>query len=167
MTDSIGMQILERLLDASSLIASVVIAFAVYRGTKTFARMQLQHDQRTAWMDLDFHVLENDHVLEVVDQLLHPDDPGATLSRRRKRWICYLLRNPLESMYLGAQAGLVNCEETSMASLRASLKALVRDDMFMEMIDTYTPDPGFVALCHELRNELQIESKAPEAPQNR
>lgn len=153
------------ILDVSILVATVVVALAVFRGTKALAKMQLQHDQRIAWMELDFHALENDAVLEVIDKLLHPDDLDATLARRRKRWACYLLRNPLESMYLGAKAGLADCEATSLASVRASLGALVRDDVFMEMIDTYTADPDFVALCHDLRKdyERRVRSVAPES----
>ncbi|MET9312514.1 hypothetical protein ABZX12_11850 [Kribbella sp. NPDC003505] len=152
------MEIIGRLLDVSSLIATVVVALAVYRGTKTLARIQLQHEQRIAWMELDFHVLENDESLKVVDELLHPDDANATIARRRKRWICYLLRNPLESTYLGVRAGLANCEKTSMASLRASLAPLVHDELFMEMIERYTPDPAFVTLCHRLRDEQRAQA---------
>lgn len=167
MAETLAAEIAGVVVGASTLVATVVIALAVFRGTKALAKMQLQHDQRIAWMELDFHALENDALLEVVDKLLHPDDIDATLPERRKRWACYLLRNPLESMYLGVRAGLADCEATSMASVRASLGALVRDDVFMKMIDTYTPDPAFVELCHDLRNdyERQAVSAAAGSPQ--
>ncbi len=139
------------LLGALQLAATILIAVTVRRASTLLARLQTERDLRAAWMNLDQWVMSEDERLKVADQLLHPQEGDTDIERRRHRWMCYLLRNPLEYAYMSAEADLVHDRARTIESVKASLSPLVKDDVFYSLVTTYTPAPHFVALCQQLR----------------
>jgi hypothetical protein len=148
---------------AANLAASILVAIVVYKGSRLIGMLQIEREIRVAWMTVDQQALQCDEILECMDRLLHPGDDDLAIETRRKRWICYMLRNPLENMYMSIEAGLVRDSERSLASLKASLRPLVRDDSFLTLVNNYTSDPHFVKLCQSMRREMEDEDGRPAA----
>jgi len=153
-----------------NVVAVVAVAVFVHRATAAANRVAGDHERYSAqiefdrelknsWMSVDTEALASDEALKVFDELLHPEAAGsASIEERRRRWASYLLLNVLALSWSGIQKGLA--DSNAVASLERSLRAAVQDDTFFYIARHYPYEPGFVALCEQLRNGSSAVSAA-------
>ena len=109
---------------------------------------------------LDYHALTNGGDLQLMDELFYPEHAEEPAEIKRKRWLCHAIRHPLEIMFATIQAGLVDDRTQATASLSATLRHLVLDDMFLAQVEDFSSDNGFIDLCHRLRKQSAPSEEA-------
>jgi hypothetical protein len=137
---------------AAAIIVSLATAYFVYFGTKKMSRLDYERSVRDAWMTVDSAVLEHD-LLVVADTLFNPDDQaGVTDVRRKKRWLAYMILNPLASGFYGCEHGMTDGQ--AKRGIEAMLKLILHDDDVYMLTQSGVHEPSFVAWCKELRAQL-------------
>lgn len=138
---------------------TALIAYAVSQAGRKVARLEQDRAIKDAWVQVDQAALANDLDLQLLDDLLHPGNPEASTEARRKRWLAYMILNPLDAAWSAAQAG--HMPEGTLDSSEASMRALVRDDAVYEMIRTFVYNRPFRERCAELRAEWLAQRERP------
>ena len=153
--------VLQAVASVSGLAVTIVIAVLVHRAGRRIARAEYAREVNAAWMAVDSLALSSDEVLTDLDRMMHSDSRLDSLGDRRRRWLSYLVINPLMNAHVGAREGLaVGGREAD--STERSLKNLVRDDVFYRVVQEYAYDKAFVALCGRLREEQGLPMSPPE-----
>jgi hypothetical protein len=149
-----------------AIVGTVAVSIFVYYGTRRIARMQYEQSIRDAWVAVDTAALENDATLLIADSLMDPHSEELPIERRRKRWLSYMMLNPLFATYSGLQEGLVNQE--TVKSLHTELGLILRDDDVYKITQSGIYPPSFAALCETLRKNFRahhaVRTRAPLAP---
>jgi hypothetical protein len=151
--DWLGSVAAANILSSLNLLATATVAVLVYLTTQRFSRLQVERELRSTWITVDQEALASDESLQLMDDLLHPEDRDISIDDKRRRWVCYMLRNPLENMFQADTTGKFRRKKPR-PSLATSLAPLVRDDMFMSLVDNYSPH-GFREFCHQVKRGEQ------------
>lgn len=157
MTEPTSTDIFGALINLLTLMTTLAIAIVVHRAARRLAILETEGKVRSAWLSVDIATLGDDRLLEIMDRLFHPDEENVPIETKRKRWACYLLRNPLEYQYINAERHYLQDEERSRRSVEHSLRPLVNDPVFSDLVSEYTNYGPFVRLCQRLRTESNSE----------
>lgn len=141
---------------------TALIAYAVSRAGRRVARLEQDRAIKDAWVQVDQAALANEVDLKLLDGLLHPDDPEAGIEARRKRWLAYMILNPVDAAWSAAQAG--HMPDGTLDSSEATMRALVRDDAVYELIRTFVYNRPFRDRCAELRAQWLAQQDAARPP---
>jgi hypothetical protein len=144
----------------AAIIASLAAAYFVYFGTKKMSRLDYERSVRDAWMTVDNAVLEHNDLLEVADTLFNPaDQAGISDVRRKKRWLAYMILNPLASGFYGCEHGMTDGQ--AKRGIEAMLKLILHDDDVYMLTQSGVHEEAFIKWCRELR--AQLPAAAPPA----
>ena len=141
---------------------TALIAYVVSRAGRRVARLEQDRAIKEAWVQVDQAALASDVDLQLLDRLLHPDEAEVDPETRRKRWLAYMILNPVDAAWSAALAG--HMPEGTLDSSEATMRALVRDDTVYDLIRTFVYNKPFRARCAELRSEWQAQQAAERPP---
>jgi hypothetical protein len=162
MTGISMVELLGLIVAVGNVVATIGIALALSRASNRMGQLELEHNVKDAWVGLDYHALTNGGDLQLMDELFYPGLTDEPIEVKRKRWLCHAIRHPLEIMFATIQAGLVDDRTQATASLSATLRHLVMSNMFLAQVEEFSPDNGFIDLCHRLRREAEEMTGEPE-----
>lgn len=145
---NIGVGLLNALLTA-------LIAYTVSRAGRRVARMEQDRAIKEAWVQVDQAALANDTDLRLLDGLLHPEAAESTQEERRKRWLAYMILNPVDAAWSAAREG--HMPDGTLESSEATMRALVRDDGAYALIRTFVYNRPFRTRCEQLRAEWEAQ----------
>lgn len=138
----------------ATLVVTVVISIILQRWSSRVARTEHERSLREWWNTLNETALSSEEMLLVADKLMHPSAVGQTVEEKRRRWFAFLVLNALSSSFLGAQDGLSRSKEDTVGIVKHHLRILLPSDDIYEL-SQQGYEPGFAALCREVRDELQ------------
>src|SRR5262245_28368394 len=78
-----------------SLIVSALLAYLVYRATKTVSELQFTRSIFDAWMQLDTFLLSQPHLLDAYEHILNPSPTAGPARDARKRLLTFIVLNPV------------------------------------------------------------------------
>jgi hypothetical protein len=136
---------------ALNVVVTLYIAYAVQRAGRNVVRMEQDRGIKDAWIEVDQVALANDDDLELLDAMIHPELRDQDRLAKRKRWLTYMVLNPLEAAWSSAAAG--NMPGGALASSEKTMAAMVRDPEVFELIESFVYGSDFQRRCSELRDE--------------
>lgn len=151
-------------LAALNIVVTALVALAVHRASRRSA--QLEHDRgiKDAWINIDMMALQDPRNMRLLDQMIHPDEGAADADMQRRRWLAYMLLNPLEAAWSAATSG--HLPEGVLHSSERTMRGLVRHDDVHELIQGFVYSPDFRARCRQLREEW-LAMRPPAQPDAR
>jgi hypothetical protein len=162
MTDWLGV-----VLAAINVCVTAYIAYAVQKGSRRVVQMEQDRGIKDAWIEVDQAALGSDEDLDLLDGMIHPDSRGEDRTARRKRWLAYMILNPLEAAWTSATAG--NMQAGAVSSSEHTMRAIVRDPVAWSLIENFVYGDGFRARCLQFRREWEAASaqETPRPPSTR
>jgi hypothetical protein len=95
--------------------------------------------------------MENDDVSRYLKEQVVGDTLQMTLEEQRKRWLCHLIRNPIENLDEACRSGLVRDRLAAEATRDKVLDPLVKNPLFFELI-SFASTQDFIRHCSALRD---------------
>lgn len=137
------------LVAAVNVVVTLYIAYTVKRAGRNVVRMEQDRGIKDAWIEVDQAALACDEDLELLDRMIHPDQHGQNRLAKRKRWLAYMVLNPLEAAWTSAKEG--NMQAGALASSEKTMAALVRDPEVFSLIEGFVYGSHFRQRCMALR----------------
>lgn len=136
---------------ALNLLVTGMIAWVVHRGSRRV--FQLEHDRgiKDAWVAIDQAALESTDNMRLLDQMLHPDDPATDEETMRRRWLAYMILNPLEAAWTAGMEGHMKREVVQ--SSEQAMRGLVRQPDVYRLIQEVVYSAPFRDRCKLFRDE--------------
>ena len=147
---------------AANVLVTLYIARAVTRAGRNVVQMEQDRGLKEAWVEVDKAALDNEADLTLLDAMIHPDRCGEELADKRKRWLAYMVLNPLEAAWTSAKAG--NMQTGAVESSERTMRAMVRDPQVCELIDGFVYNSEFRERCIALRNEWVTKTQEMARP---
>ena len=145
-------ELLRVLVTAVNVAMTAYIAYAVQKAGRNGVQMEQDRGIKGAWIEIDRTALASDQDLDLLDAMIHPDKAKDTQVERRKRWLAYMVLNPLEAAWTSANDG--NMQHGALASSERTMRAMVADDTVYELIQQFVYGTAFQQRCQALRGEL-------------
>ncbi|MEJ2791188.1 MULTISPECIES: hypothetical protein [unclassified Pseudoxanthomonas] len=139
-----------------NIVVTAFIALAVHRASKRSARMEHDRGIKDAWINIDMAALQDPDNMRLLDQLIHADQQGADPDASRRRWLAYMVLNPLEAAWSGAKFG--HLPDAVLDSSERTMRGLVQHDDVYALIQGFVYSMEFRARCAELRKAWQEDS---------
>ncbi|MEO7051242.1 MAG: hypothetical protein ABI128_06220 [Rhodanobacter sp.] len=147
---------------AVNVLVTLYIARAVTKAGRNVVQMEQDRGIKDAWVEVDKTALADDADLALLDAMIHPDQCGEDPADKRKRWLAYMVLNPLEAAWTSAKAG--NMQAGAVDSSERTMRALIRDPLVCQLIEGFVYGSDFRKRCLELRKAWLIETQAQEMP---
>jgi len=140
-------------------LLSIVASFFVYAGTVRIAKAQFFQTLSTSWNTIDSTLLAGDQNLRVANALIFDKMKGISPDDvPRKRWVAFMMLNPLEIAYEGVQKNLL--DKALAAKIEHNLRQMLEDDEVFLLSQQGIYLPPFAALCARVKAELRAEKKS-------
>lgn len=145
------------LVTAINVVMTAYIAYAVQKAGRNGVKMEQDRGIKGAWIEIDRTALASSQDLDLLDAMIHPDKTKDRQIDRRKRWLAYMVLNPLEAAWSSASSG--NMQLGALASSERTMRGMVADDTVYELIQQFVYGTDFQKRCAALREEL-LEERA-------
>lgn len=129
------------------------IAVALHRASSRVVAMEQDRAIKDAWITIDQVALADETDMQLLDAMFCPDDCADTPNEKRKRWLAYMVLNPLEAAWTSARQGKM--PDAALGSTEESMRNLVRDEAIHELIQRVVYDTAFKARCMKMREEWE------------
>ncbi len=139
------------LVSMGNVLVTLYIAHSVQKAGRNVGRMEQDRGIKDAWIAIDQAALDNEENLDLLDAMIHPDAHGQDRLTKRKRWLAYMLLNPLEAAWTSTTNG--NMHPDALQSCERTMTSLVRDPEVFELIEGFVYSGAFRRRCIELRNQ--------------
>lgn len=134
------------------------VAYIVGRAGKAVVRLEQDRAIKDAWIQIDQTALGNPVDLQLLDAMFHPDQVHEDEESKRRRWLGYMVLNPVEAAWSSAKRG--HMPDAAVASSEATMRAFVRDDMLYALLLQVVYGNDFKTRCRELRAEWEASQRA-------
>jgi hypothetical protein len=155
--------VLQVAVSIAGLVITIWLAFIVQRGAARLTELEFARAIRDTWIHVDETTLKDPELLGLASQFLPPHqstDPGF---QRKRLWLLLQL-NPLQTTLQAARQGLFGREgKETIASIRSQLAHVVKDDDAYWVTQNQGYDPVFMAICREVRAEVERSAAAETA----
>lgn len=141
---------------------TVYIAVTVRNAGRKVVAMEQDRAIKEAWIQIDQTALSNSDDLSTLDQMFHPDRQSEDMPEKRKRWLAYMVLNPLEAAWSAAQQK--NMPDGANKSSEGAMRNLVRDKGIAELIQEVVYGEAFKQRCKDLREEYVKQQANPASP---
>jgi hypothetical protein len=145
-----------------NVLVTLYIARAVTKAGRNVVQMEQDRGIKDAWVEVDKAALADDADLGLLDAMIHPDQSAEDLISKRKRWLAYMVLNPLEAAWTSAKAG--NMQAGAADSSERTMRALVRDPLVCELIEGFVYGSDFRQRCMQLRELWLAQTRDQEMP---
>lgn len=138
-----------------NIAVTALIALAVHRASRRAA--QLEHDRgiKDAWINIDMAALQDPDNMRLLDQMIHADADDGDPDAQRRRWLAYMVLNPLEAAWSAAKFG--HLSGGVLDSSERTMRGLVRHEDVYALIQGFVYSSEFRARCTVLRKEWLAE----------
>jgi hypothetical protein len=142
-------QALDIIVTSLSVVASVLIAFILFRTSKKIEKQSYSNELKLLWSQIDSTVLSNNDLLIEADKLIHPDKVSDTIEIKRRRWLCYMLQNAIAITHNGIEKKLMPDPENADKSLSKTLQTLGKNIEYKQVLD-YCHEKSLKERCEKI-----------------
>jgi hypothetical protein len=139
------------LVSMGNVLVTLYIAHSVQKASRNVVRMEQDRGIKDAWIAIDRAALDSEENLHLLDAMIHPDAQEEDRLAKRKRWLAYMVLNPLEAAWTSASNGSMHAD--ALQSSERTMASLVRDPEVFELIEGFVYGGAFRRRCIELRNQ--------------
>ena len=147
------MSVIQTALNGLTLTVSALLTYALYLGTKEFAKFQFLRSNYDAWKDLDLFLLSNPDALKSLHDITAAPGSLYDETSATQKHLSFLLLNPYYSYYYAIQAGLLSDEMRT--KFDKNVKALLVNEPLFRLTQESVFVEGFAEYCDQLRNSGQ------------
>lgn len=149
-------------IDASIALLNVIVTaglgWVVFRAGRSVVRLEQDRAVKEAWIAIDQVALGRVEHLRLLDAMFHPDRVGDSDETKTRRWLAYMVLNPLEAAWSSSRE--THMPDGTTDSSERSMRAMLRDPEVAAMMQTVVYGKAFRNRCKELLREIEAAPNA-------
>lgn len=147
--------LLQLVVSIAGVVITVWLALIVQRSAARITQLEFARALSDSWIHVDDVTLSDPELVRLAEQFHAPRETADPAFQKKRLYLLVFL-NPLQTSYQAARQGIFGKDsEKSIETIKEQLAYVVKDDDAYWVTQNQGYDPGFVALCREVREEIK------------
>jgi hypothetical protein len=152
--------LLQLIVSIASVAITIWLAVIVQRSARRLTELEFARAVRDTWLHVDDVTLRDPDLVRLAGQFWPPHETTDPAFQQKRLFLLVFL-NPLQTTYQAARQGLFGRDgASSIEAIKSQLAYVVKDDDAYWVTQNQGYDPAFIALCREVRDEVERTAAA-------